>query len=114
YDDLYQLFTIDARTGLLADEHTPERYRRERVYLVLPQEARAWAARNGIEPPPVPLSQVARQVAAVRFLTPDPHTIFQLTPLIPREAQRIKLSAAVPSGTRAVSYWLRDAHGQER
>ncbi|PJF35187.1 MAG: hypothetical protein CUN49_11820, partial [Candidatus Thermofonsia Clade 1 bacterium] len=28
--------------------------------------------------------------------------------------QRIKLSAAVPSGTRAVSYWLRDAHGQER
>jgi hypothetical protein len=101
------------RTGLLADENTPPSFRRERVYLVLPQEARAWAARRGIEPPPVPLRKVSRQVSAVRLLTPDPHTIFQLTPLIPLEAQRVKLSAAVPSGTQEVSYWLRDSKGRE-
>ncbi|MFN7209509.1 MAG: penicillin-binding protein 1C [Aggregatilineales bacterium] len=113
YDDLYQPFTIDIRTGLLADEDTPEAYKRERVYLVLPQEARAWAARNGIQPPPVALSEVARQTAAVRLLTPDPHTLFQLTPVAPRETQRIRLSVAVPSGTREVSYWLRNAQGEE-
>ncbi|MDW8299534.1 MAG: penicillin-binding protein 1C [Anaerolineae bacterium] len=113
HDDLYQPFTVDIRTGLLADENTPEQYKRERVYLVLPQEARAWAARNGIQPPPARLSEVARHVSAVRLLTPDPNTIFQLTPVIPREAQRIKLSVAVPSGTREVSYWLRSADGQE-
>ncbi len=113
YDDLYQPFTIDIRTGLLADENTPEMYRRERVYLVLPQEARAWAARSGIQPPPVRLSEAVRPISAVRLLTPDPHTIFQLTPVIPREAQRIKLSVAVPSGAQEVSYWLRDANGQE-
>jgi penicillin-binding protein 1C len=113
YDDLYQVFTIDVRTGLLADENTPASFRRERVYLVLPQEARAWAARKGIQPPPVPLSEVSRQVSAVRLLTPDPHTIFQLTPVIPFDAQRVRLSAAVPSGTQEVSYWLRDSDGQE-
>ncbi|PJF31787.1 MAG: penicillin-binding protein 1C [Candidatus Thermofonsia Clade 1 bacterium] len=113
YDDLYQPFVIDVRTGLLADENTPEPYKRERVYLVLPQEARAWAARNGIQPPPVRLSEVARQVSAVRLLTPDPQTIFQLTPVIPRHAQRIKLSVAVPSGTQEVAYWLREADGRE-
>ena len=113
HDDLYQPFTIDTRTGMLADEHTPQQFKRERVYLVLPQEARVWAARNGIEPPPVPLSEVARSVAAVRLLTPDPHTIFQLTPVIPFDAQQIKLSVAVPSGTREVAYWLRDAEGTE-
>lgn len=113
YDDLYQVFTIDVRTGLLADENTPASFRRERVYLVLPQEARAWAARQGIEPPPMPLSEVSRQVAAVRLLTPDPNTIFQLTPVIPPEAQQIRLSAAVPNGTQEVSYWLRSADGQE-
>lgn len=113
-DDLYQPFTIDRRTGLLADESTPPEYRQERVYLVLPQEARAWGIRNGIQPPPVALDQVARNVSDLRLLTPDPYTVFQISPLIPRDAQRVKLSVAVPPGTRRVEYWLDDGTTQRQ
>ncbi|MFN8419546.1 MAG: hypothetical protein U0528_09945 [Anaerolineae bacterium] len=42
----------------------------------------------------------------IPLLTPDPYTIFQLTPLIPFEAQRIRFSVAVPAGTQRVEYRL--------
>jgi membrane carboxypeptidase/penicillin-binding protein PbpC len=114
FDDLYQPFTIDRRTGLLADDSTPPEYRQERVYLVLPQEARAWGLRNGIQPPPVALDQVARNTGDLRLLTPDPYTVFQISPLIPRDSQRVKFSVAVPPGTRRVEYWLDDGAGQHQ
>ena len=109
YDNLFQEFAIDRRTGALADEDTPPDQVARRVYLVLPQEARAWGIRHGIEPPPVPLDQTARQQGVLRVLTPDPYTIYQLSPVLPFAAQQVRFSVAVPSGTQAVSYWLNDA-----
>ncbi len=106
-DNLYQRFVIDRETGLLADETTPPERRVSQVYLVLPQEARDWAVRNGIRQPPA-----AATIAAVdsdkglRLLEPDPYTVFQVSPMLPLETQRLRLTAAAPAGTRSVSYWM--------
>ncbi|MBI5958533.1 MAG: PBP1A family penicillin-binding protein, partial [Chloroflexi bacterium] len=107
-DNLYQPFTIDQRTGLLADENTPFEDREERVYLVLPPEARDWALRQGIPQPPVGAQLVGGESVQVRMLSPDPYTNFRLTPLLPDDEQRIRLTIAVPSQTQRVSYWVDD------
>lgn len=107
-DTFYQRFTLDRRTGLLADEHTPVEDREERVYLVLPPEAEDWARRQGIPEPPVGAQLVGRDDVPARLLSPDPYTVFRLTPLLPEEAQRIRLTVATPAQTQQVSYWLDD------
>ncbi|MBL8155486.1 MAG: penicillin-binding protein 1C [Anaerolineae bacterium] len=106
-DNLYQRFVIDRETGLLADESTPPERRVSQVYLVLPQEARDWALRNGIRQPPA----AAMLVAAggderLRLLEPDPYTVFQVSPMLPLDTQRLRLTVAAPTGTRSVSYWM--------
>ncbi|NDJ78189.1 MAG: PBP1A family penicillin-binding protein [Chloroflexi bacterium] len=106
YDTFHQPFIVDSRTGLLADDNTPPAYREERVYLVLPPEAQDWAQRRGIAPPPVGATVVGGETVPARLLSPDPYTVFRLTPRVPVENQRIRLSVAVPSHTIHVSYWL--------
>jgi membrane carboxypeptidase/penicillin-binding protein PbpC len=106
YDTLFQEFRVDRRTGLLADEDTPADDVETRLFMVLPQEARAWGLRHGIEPPPVALDEVARNTGDLRILTPDPETIFQLSPVLPFESQRVRFSVSVPPGTRQIDYWL--------
>ncbi len=106
-DNLYQRFTIDTATGLLADDTTPPERRVERVYAVLPQEARDWGIRNGILPPPTGARVQAPDAdQGLRLLEPDPYTIFRLSPLIPFDAQRIKLTVGAPPGTQSVRYYL--------
>jgi 1A family penicillin-binding protein len=106
-DNIFQTFTLDRATGLLADENTPIERRIQRVYQVLPQEAREWARRSGIAEPPSGAVVLAPDVdRGLRLLAPDPYTVFQLTPLIPREAQRIRLSAGAPPGTQTITYLL--------
>lgn len=107
YDTMYQKFEIDTRSGLLATDETPAEYRTEKTYLVLPLEARDWAARQGIEPPPVGAVAIeTRPEEPLRLLAPDPYTHFQLTPLTPANTQRIKLSVITPPNTLSISYWL--------
>jgi 1A family penicillin-binding protein len=108
YDSFYQLFTLDRRTGLLADDTTPAEDREDRVYLVLPPEARDWAKRQGIPEPPVGAQIVGGADIPARLLSPDPYTTFQLTPLLPEDLQRIRLTVAVPTNTTRVTYWLDD------
>ncbi|MGQ9849884.1 MAG: penicillin-binding protein 1C [Aggregatilineaceae bacterium] len=108
-DNLYQPFVIDRRTGLLADANTPPQDRDERVYLVLPPEAREWALRQGIPLPPLDAHLVGAPDDEARLLSPDPYTVFRLTPLLPVETQRIRLRIAVPADTLEVTYWLDDA-----
>lgn len=106
-DNVYQKFTIDRATGLLADKDTPPDRRVDRVFAVLPQEAREWAIRNGIPQPPDRVSNVGAKpgsTATFRILSPDPYTIFQLAPQTPFENQQIRLTAAVPEGAREVQY----------
>jgi 1A family penicillin-binding protein len=105
-DNLYQPFTLDQQTGLLANDDTPPQYREQRVYLVLPPEARDWAIREGIPQPPVGAQIVGGQDVLARLLSPDPYTAFRLTPLLPEDQQRIRLTIAVPTNAEHVSYWL--------
>jgi membrane carboxypeptidase/penicillin-binding protein PbpC len=107
YDTMFQKFRVDRQTGLLATAETPPERQVERVYRVLPQEARDWGLRHGIEPPPVSMHTVSG-APGLRLLTPDPYTIYQLTPVTPFESQKIRLSVAVSPQTTEVTYYIDD------
>jgi 1A family penicillin-binding protein len=111
-DTMFQPFTVDSSTGQLANDSTPQDRRVERVYQILPQEARDWAIRHGIDLPPDGAQAVAAQGAdqqnALRLLMPDPYTVYQLTPNAPFETQRIRFAVAVPADAIAVTYLLDD------
>jgi membrane carboxypeptidase/penicillin-binding protein len=51
-DNLYQAFKVNRETGLLATIFTPPELVDERVYLVVPPEANAWAEEAGLSKPP--------------------------------------------------------------
>jgi penicillin-binding protein 1C len=104
-DDFYQTFTIDRETGLLADDSTPMERRVDQVFVVLPQEARDWAIRNNLRQPPLgAVVQVTDDESNLRLLEPDPYTIFQVSPVLPEDTQRLRLTVGAPPGTREVTY----------
>ncbi len=116
YDTWHQRFVIDAATGLLADENTPEDRRVERVYLVLPAEAQAWAERAGVPTPPeagqtpsAAVSHTTDSSAPLRFTSPDPYSVFRLSSVTPAESQRILISAIVPPGATRLTFLLDEA-----
>ena len=51
-DNMYRKFSINRETGLLATVFTLPQLIEDRVYLVVPSEARAWAESAGLEIPP--------------------------------------------------------------
>ncbi len=110
FDTFYQRFAIDTRTGLLADESTPPNFQAQRVYVVLPQEARAWGIHAGLLPPPADADTVMPdQDVGLRLLEPDPYTTYQISPILPRATQRIRLIAGAPPNTQSVRYFMNDA-----
>ena len=105
-DNFYQPVIVDRRTGELATARTAAADRLEQVVLVLPDEARRWALEQGIPQPPL-LGQALdvddRDV--LRISAPDPYTVYQLSPLLPAEAQRLRLAALAPAATRSVAFF---------
>lgn len=108
HDTWHRRFTVDTRTGQLADESTPPEYRIEKVYLVLPPEARPWAYRAGIPTPPdEEMSAVVDDLnRTLRFLSPDPYSVFRLSPVTPRHTQRILMQMVAPTGTAQIDFVL--------
>jgi len=107
YDSFYQRFSIDKRTGLLADDDTPAEHIDERVFVVLPQEGRDWQVRNGLPLPPLgAVIQMPDADSGVRLLEPDPYTVFERSPVLPVEHQRLRLNVGAPAGTESITYWL--------
>jgi membrane carboxypeptidase/penicillin-binding protein PbpC len=51
-DNLYRTYEINRETGYLATVFTPSELVEERVYMVVPPEARAWAEAAGLPTPP--------------------------------------------------------------
>nr|AUN37654.1 multimodular transpeptidase-transglycosylase [uncultured bacterium] len=106
-DNVYQTFTVDKLTGALADNATPPNDRVQKVFAVLPQEARDWGVRNGIPQPPLgAVVKVTDKNTGLRLLAPDPYTIFQLSPMLPAETQRLRLTVGAPQGTKSVTYLM--------
>ncbi|MCS7070213.1 MAG: hypothetical protein NZM00_01820, partial [Anaerolinea sp.] len=107
YDSMYQVIAIDRATGLIADELTPVERRVAQTFLVVPPEARDWALRNGVPQPPAGRALVTSN-ARVRLLDPDPYTVFEISTLIPLEAQRLRFTADATEGVVSVTYRLDD------
>ncbi|MDX1991681.1 MAG: transglycosylase domain-containing protein [bacterium] len=106
YDSLYQVFEIDRATGLLADESTPAEQRVAEVFVVLPQEARDWGARNGVRQPPPGAVAALPDDGTLRLLEPDPYTVFEISQITPTDTQRLRLTVGAPTGTQRVRYLL--------
>ena len=115
HDTLYRPFEIDrcADGEQLATADTPPECREERVYLVLPPEARDWAQKYGIPQPPTAdavdaasVSVAQNDTPSARILYPDPYTVFRLSPIVPPETQQIRLRLVTPADTVRVTYWL--------
>ncbi|MGB1287323.1 MAG: transglycosylase domain-containing protein, partial [Aggregatilineales bacterium] len=107
YDEFYQVFELDRRTGLLADETTPDNQRIDETFIILPQEARDWAIRNGIRQPPPNAAILAPDAnQTIRLLDPDPYTVFEISPVLPIETQRLRLTVGTPPETVRVHYIL--------
>ncbi len=105
-DTLYQTFAVDARTGTPADDTTPPEQRVEEVYMVLPPEARDWGLRNGVPVPPDTRVTDSSTAETYRVRSPDPYTLFEISPILPEDSQQIRLLAAVPHDTVEVRYTI--------
>jgi len=115
---IHQRVALDRSTGLRATVDTPPEQTVERVYTLLPAEAQSWAREQGIpQPPPVLEPQAAgaqQQVAHVPgerdgpllVRSPDQGEVYRLDPGLPREAQRIRLSARTGAGVSFVEVAL--------
>jgi penicillin-binding protein 1C len=107
YDDLYQQFAIDTRTGGLAAPGTPSEYVAEQVFLVLPPEAQEWARQNGIPQPPEGVAVGASEPdTPLRLTSPDPNTVYVISPRLPLESQLIPFRVAAAGAVRAVTYFV--------
>ena len=51
-DDLYQKFSVDRETGLLATIFTPPDRVDDKIFLMVPPQATAWAKQTGVTSPP--------------------------------------------------------------
>ena len=106
-DTWYQVYKIDPTTGLLATADTVPENIVEQTYIVLPQEARQWGIRKGLRQPPTEGEVLTvDDVDGLRLLEPDPYTMFQLSPTMPADAQRLKLTVGVAEGTQSVTYTM--------
>jgi penicillin-binding protein 1C len=107
FDNYYQTFAINRNTGQLADETTAQADIVLETFVVLPQAARDWAIRNGLRLPPADaVIEVGADDDTVYLLEPDPYTTFELSPVLPRENQRLRLTVATPQNTASVTYYL--------
>ena len=105
-DNLYQSFNIDSRISQLADANTPSQFIIPKVFLVLPPEAQDWARQNGLPQPPhlVPSSPITNY--QLRITSPDPNTVFQISPRLPRENQQIPFRVIAAGPVRSVTFVL--------
>ena len=107
-DTLYQALDLDARTGALADAATPPEAVVRQIFMVVPPEAREWAAQAGLPQPPA-TANTADAAAALALTAPDPGTVYQLTPRLPATSQRIPLRVVARQPMTSVTYYINGA-----
>ena len=115
-DTFYRRFKIDMTTGQLADANTPPDRVLERVMLVLPAEAMEWARDNDVETAnallspttegQTPTSDFRPPTSDLQLTHPDAGTVYQISPVTPRETQRIAVSARTGDGVQLSSLTL--------
>jgi penicillin-binding protein 1C len=104
--DWHQRLRVDIRTGEPATAETPPEFTVERIVTRYPPELAEWARGQGLETgyegrgisktanQQVNKSQIA-DLLTCDLLTPDPQSVLALSPSLPREYQRLEVSAVV-------------------
>ncbi len=106
-DNLYQVFQLDTRTGGLAAPGTPAQFVVSQVFLVLPPTAREWAIQNAIPQPPSGAGSLpAGPGAPLRISSPDPNTVYQISPRLPRPSQQVPFQVIAAAALQSVSFSL--------
>jgi membrane peptidoglycan carboxypeptidase len=106
-DNLYQTFLLDTRTGGLAAPSTPAQFVVSKVFLVLPPAARDWAIQNGIPQPPAgAIGLPAGPGAPLHISSPDPNTVYQISPRLPRASQQVPFQVVAAGALQSVSFSL--------
>lgn len=107
YDTFYRRVTLDAATGLPADESTPPERLLEELYLDLPPQAHDWARREGLPLLPDSFATEAEHgLADLIIASPDAYNIYRIAPGLPPEGQKLHIVAAGPPGLRDVAIYL--------
>jgi hypothetical protein len=78
----------------------------ERVFLALPPEAREWAQQHGIPQPPTSNLQSLISNPQLQITSPDPNTVYQISPRLPRTSQQIPLRAIAGVPLTSVTFVL--------
>lgn len=109
YDTFYRRIAIDTLTGLPADSSTPVERQEERLYLDLPPQAHEWAREQGL-PLLADLQGASldpvHEDEPLHIVSPDPNTIYRITPEIPLESQQLRFVAVGPLGAHDVTIML--------
>jgi hypothetical protein len=100
-DDWYRPVRVDAATGQPATPDTPPDRVVERVYIFPPAEAWEWARENGWPLGPMSALQGSeatgdQHLAAsggLVIISPDPGTVYRLSPAVPATYQSIRVVA---------------------
>jgi 1A family penicillin-binding protein len=108
YCTMHRPVRIDITTGMLATEACPPDQVVERVYTFLPAETAEWGRKRGIPQPPTEYcslhGEIRMQDAGYRtqddrapfsivMTSPDPFSVFRLSPALPLGDQRIEVAA---------------------
>jgi penicillin-binding protein 1C len=107
-DNLYRTFEVDSRTGRLADANTPASAVQSRVFLVLPPAAQQWGKENGLPQPPTAPAQASGSSTGLAITSPDPRTVYQITPRLPLASQRIPFRVVASRPPTSVTFILDD------
>jgi penicillin-binding protein 1C len=114
FDQTSRVFYRDSRTGDWATPNTPDEFRLAQNVLILPPEAQNWATTAGVTmltPEQVARLESARPTESVsgamtRIVTPFPNVVYQISPALPRSAQRLMLEASAPPDAISVTLLL--------
>lgn len=122
-DDLYRLFEIDRRNGLLANKFCDQSFIEQKGLAVFPKEVEQWAREQGWPVPPTipsPLcdqrvssvssassaSSVSSTVSWIEITQPQPGESYLLDPLIPDAQELIIFEAHAASDIRTVDWFV--------
>jgi membrane carboxypeptidase/penicillin-binding protein PbpC len=117
-DDWHQTIALDRRNGLRAGPGCPLEFVSPQTYTLYPAEARAWAKKQAIPQPPEAYSPLCpgesanQRMAnerispaplpprspALIFTSPDQGSVFRLSPDIPVDKQKIRVSVRPTDG----------------
>jgi penicillin-binding protein 1C len=109
-DTLYREIKLDARTGQPADAATPPEAVVSQIVMALPPAAREWALANGIPQLSIssPESSSPNLQSSILIASPDPQTVFQISPRLPRESQRVPFRLYTAQPLSEVTFLLND------